>query len=248
MSAAIRLHDVAVAYRRTPAIKGVSGAFAAGSLTALAGPNGAGKSTLLKAIMGELPLAAGTIERSGLSPRDISHLPQAAEIDRSFPMTVADTVMLGAWRTAGAFRRVDAEAAERCAEAMATVDLEGLQRRMIGSLSTGQFQRVLFARLLVQDAPVVLLDEPFTAIDMRTVADLLQIIRTWHAAGRTVVAVLHDFEQVRAHFPETLLLARDQIAWGPTATVLTDTNLRRAKALAEGITEVAGREAQRRFA
>ena len=105
--------------------------------------------------------------------------------------------------------------------ALAAVELNDFQRRPIRSLSAGQFQRVLFARMLLQDARLILLDEPFTAIDARTTADLLDVVRAWHAEQRTVIAVLHDLEQVRAHFPETLLLARSGIAWGQTCLLYT---------------------------
>ena len=230
---AIRLSDVTVAYGRHPAVHHVSGVLEPGSLTAIAGPNGAGKSTLLRALMGELRLAGGAIDRGGYSIRDFAYLPQAAEIDRRFPLTVADTIMLGAWRHIGAFGgATDASAAE-ARRALEAVGLSGFERRPIGSLSAGQFQRVLFARLLLQDAPVILLDEPFTAIDARTTRDLLDIVQRWHADGRIVVAVLHDLEQVRAHFPRTLLLARDPIGWGATADALSPANLLRARAMAE---------------
>jgi zinc/manganese transport system ATP-binding protein len=236
----IKLEDVTVAYARHPAVHHVTGAFTEGSMTAIAGPNGAGKSTLLKAIMGELPLAGGAIDRSGLSVCDFGYLPQAAEIDRQFPMSVADIVMLGAWHRSGAFRRVDSQAVARAQEALMAVGLEGFGGRNIGSLSAGQFQRVLFARLLLQDAKVIILDEPFTAIDARTTRDLLDIVCRWHDAGRTIIAVLHDFDQVRAHFPETLLLAREAIEWGPTKVAMTSHNLFRARAMAESWDESAG--------
>ncbi len=231
--ALIRLSDVAVAYGRHPAVRHVSGTFAPGSLTAIAGPNGAGKTTLLKALMGELPLAAGTIDRGGLSIRDFGYLPQAVEIDRTFPLSVADTVMLGAWRETGAFRGFGASTKRRASEALAAVGLEGFERRQIGSLSAGQFQRVLFARLLLQDAKVILLDEPFTAIDARTTSDLLEIVERWHDDKRTVIAVLHNFDHVRQHFPDTLLVAREMIGWGSTAATMTAPNLMRARAMAE---------------
>ncbi len=91
----------------------------------------------------------------------------------------------------------------------------------MGALSGGQFQRVLFARLLLQDAAIILLDEPFRAVDTKTVEDLLRLIGRWHSEGRTVIAALHDLDQVRAHFPKTLLIAREVVAWGPTKQVLT---------------------------
>lgn len=233
MSALIRLQDVTVTYERHPAVHHISGSFQAGSLTAIAGPNGAGKSTLLKAIIGELRPAHGSIDCGSLSRREFGYLPQAAEINRRFPISVADTVSMGAWKAAGAFGHISRADRKRAYEALAAVGLEGFEERHIGSLSSGQFQRVLFARLLLQDARVILLDEPFTAIDQRTTRDLLDIILRWHGDGRTVIAVLHDFDQVRAHFPQTLLMARQLIGWGETSEVMSAANLVQAKAMAE---------------
>ncbi|TBY53101.1 ABC transporter ATP-binding protein [Rhizobium leguminosarum bv. viciae] len=232
MTPLIRLDNLTVAYNRHPAVHHVSGAFASGSLTAIAGPNGAGKSTLLKAIMGELRPAEGRVEHR-LERAQFGYLPQAAEIDRRFPISVIDTVMLGAWKRTGAFGRIAPSEVKRAGEALSAVGLEGFGRRHVGSLSAGQFQRVLFARLLVQDAGIILLDEPFTAIDARTTRDLIDIVTRWHGEGRTVIAVLHDFELVRAHFPQTLLLARELVGWGATADVMSSVNLLKARAMAE---------------
>ncbi len=229
---AIRLDNLTVSYDRHPAVHHLSGTFQPGSLTAIAGPNGAGKSTLLKAIMGELRPAEGRVEHR-LQRTDFGYLPQAADINRRFPISVLDTVLLGSWRSTGAFGRVAKQDGMRARAALVTVGLEGFETRHIGSLSAGQFQRVLFARLLLQDARIILLDEPFTAIDARTTRDLLDIVARWHGDGRTVIAVLHDFEQVRAHFPETLLLARRLIGWGPTQEVMSSANLLQARAMAE---------------
>ncbi|MBB3311290.1 zinc/manganese transport system ATP-binding protein [Rhizobium sp. BK196] len=226
----IRLDNLTVSYNRHPAVHHLSGAFQPGSLTAIAGPNGAGKSTLLKAIMGELRPAEGRVEHR-LQRADFGYLPQAADINRRFPISVLDTVLLGSWRSAGAFGSVAKQDGMRARAALRIVGLEGFEARHIGSLSAGQFQRVLFARLLLQDARVILLDEPFTAIDARTTRDLLDIIARWHGDGRTVIAVLHDFEQVRAHFPESLLLARRLIGWGPTQEVMSSANLLQARAM-----------------
>jgi len=232
--AAIGLRDLTIAYDRHPAVHHLTGDFAPGSLTAIVGPNGAGKSTLLKAITGALRPAAGTVELNGLSRSDLAYLPQQAEIDRAFPITVADTVVMGAWTRIGVGLGVDRATAVRAGQALSAVGLDGFGRRPVGSLSAGQFQRVLFARMLLQDARVVLLDEPFTAIDARTTRDLLDLVVRWHRQeGRTVIAVLHDFDQVRAHFPHALLLARAPIAWGDTDRVLTPKNLLSARALAE---------------
>lgn len=230
---AIRFDNVTVAYDRHPALHHVSGSFEPGSLTAIAGPNGAGKSTLLKALMGELGLSQGKIERGTLKTRDLGYLPQAAEIERRFPITVADAILLGAWHSIGAFGGVSSKLMAQAREALMAVGLEGFEARPVSALSAGQFQRVLFARLLLQDARVIILDEPFTAIDARTTRDLLALVARWHGEGRTVIAVLHDFDQVRRHFPQTLLLAREMVGWGPTETTLTPGNLLRARAMAE---------------
>jgi len=229
----ITLRDLTIAYDRHPAVHHIDGRFDPGSLTAIVGPNGAGKSTLLKAIVGALRPASGTIICPGLRTRDLGYLPQAAEIDRSFPLTVADTVILGAWGRTGALRGVDRAISDRAHAALTAVGLKGFERRPVSALSAGQFQRVLFARLLLQDAAVILLDEPFTAIDARTTRDLLDLVRRWHNEGRTVITVLHDFDQVRAHFPEAMLLARELVAWGPTEIALSPANLLRARAMAE---------------
>jgi zinc/manganese transport system ATP-binding protein len=229
----IMLDNVTVAYHRRPAVHRVSGVFRDGSLTAIAGPNGAGKSTLVKAIIGEFRLSTGSIDRGALRQADFGYLPQAAEIIRKFPISVADTVMLGSWKKSGAFGRISREDMQQTEKALRTVGLAGFERWHIGSLSAGQVQRVLFARLLVQDARVILLDEPFTAIDQRTTRDLVDIVLRWHGEGRTVIAVLHDFDQVRSHFPETLLIARELVAWGRTEEVMTAGNLLRARAMAE---------------
>lgn len=235
----IRLTNVTVAYDRHPAVHHVSGLFEPGSLTAVTGPNGAGKSTLLKTLMGELRPAEGSVDLGGLKKQDLGYLPQAAETERHFPLSIADTVMMGAWRITGAFGGVTRELADRARAALSAVGLEGMERRAIGALSAGQFQRVLFARLLLQDAQVIVLDEPFTAIDARTTRDLLEIVLRWHGEGRTLIAVLHDFEQVRAHFPQSVLLARELIAWGPTETALAPENLLKARAMAEAWDETA---------
>jgi zinc/manganese transport system ATP-binding protein len=233
-TSSIEIDDLTLAYDRRPAVHHLSGRFEAGSLTAVVGPNGAGKSTLLKAIAGLLRPEAGRISLGLMSPADLAYLPQQAELDRSFPITVADTVALGLWRRLGVFRGLDPAMAGRVDGALAAGGLAGLGDTAIGSLSVGQLQRVLFARLSLQEARAILLDEPFAAVDQRTTGDLLALIQRWHGEGRTVIAVLHDMEQVRAHFPETLLLAREPVAWGRTAEMLTQEMLERARQVAAG--------------
>lgn len=235
MSAAIHVHDLTLGYDGHPAVHHLEGSFEAGSLTAIVGPNGSGKSTLLKGIMGTLKPLGGRIERQS----EIAYLPQSAEIDRSFPATVSELIGLGLWRRRGVFGGINAADREQMLAALHAVGLDGFAKRPIDTLSGGQMQRALFARVLLQDAPVVILDEPFTAIDERTVQDLTGLVAHWHGEGRTVIAVLHDFELVRRCFPQTLLLAREPVGWGATADVLTPENLQKARAMPEAWDEAA---------
>jgi zinc/manganese transport system ATP-binding protein len=140
---------------------------------------------------------------------------------------------MGLWRRAGIGGRIGRGERELIEKAIATVGLQGFEDRTIGTLSGGQMQRALFARLLLQDAKLILLDEPFASLDAGTVADLLELIRRWHAEQRTIVAVLHDYNLVRERFPEALLLARVPVAWGPTRDVLDPENIRKARHMCE---------------
>ncbi|MGD9879386.1 MAG: metal ABC transporter ATP-binding protein [Reyranella sp.] len=215
-----------MAYRKRVAVEAVSGVFAAGSLTAIVGANGAGKTTLLHAIAGLIAPRHGSIEIAGAeTPADLAYLPQSDSIDRDFPISVLEFAALGGWARIGALGRTPPELRSHAMNALQAVGLDELAGRMLGELSVGQFRRALFARVIVQDAAIVLLDEPFSGVDATTSDDLLRLMRRWHAEGRTVMVSLHDLEQVRAIFPETLLLARKAIAWGETATALTPENL-----------------------
>ena len=229
----LAFEGLSLGYDRSPALRGIEARIETGSLTAIVGPNGAGKSTLLKGVTGALAPLAGRVRLEGVSRRDIAFLPQRSQLDRSFPVSVAELVSMGLWRHIGAFGRIGRRGRAQVEEALAAVGLTGFEGRSIEALSGGQMQRALFARLLLQDARLVLLDEPFAAVDAGAMADLLGVIRRWHAEGRTVLAVLHDHDMVRAHFPDTMLLARELIAHGPTEQVLTPANRLRARAMCE---------------
>jgi len=237
MPAQLQFRDVTLGYDRHPAVHHLSGEVTQGALLAVVGPNGAGKSTLFRGLVGILKPLAGSISLDGLDVRDIAYLPQSADIDRSFPISVFDFVSTGLWRTTGLFGGIGRPARDKIEQALSAVGLTGFENRGIGTLSGGQMQRMLFARLLLQDARVVVLDEPFNAIDAKTSADLLELVKRWHAEGRTVLAALHDMELVRAHFPETLLLAREPVAWGATAQALTAETLMEARRMCEAFDE-----------
>jgi len=204
--------------------------FGQGEMWAVFGPNGAGKSTLLKAVMRLLQADTGSVVWNGIARSDIAYLPQQSDIDRSLPMTVFELAALGLWYEIGFFGRVNGKQKERVRTALARVEMLDYADRQIGHLSNGQFQRVLFARMLVQNARFLLLDEPFNAVDAGTTYALLEVLRQCHQSGQAVIAVLHDYEQVRAYFPNTLLIAREKIAAGKTEAVLTDEWLQKASA------------------
>lgn len=229
MNMALQIQNLTVSHGQRPAVHHLSFTLPVGGLMAVVGPNGAGKSTLLRAIAGLHPAAGGII--TGAGPSRVALLPQQSGLDRSFPLTCRDAVLMGLWAESGSFRPT-AEGG-RVASALEAVGLHGFGRRPVASLSTGQFQRVLFARLLLQDAPVILLDEPFNALDARTAAELLGVMRRWHGEGRSILAVLHDLDLVRREFPHTLLLAREGIACGPTEETLSAANRLRARMMAE---------------
>jgi zinc/manganese transport system ATP-binding protein len=230
---AIAFENLTLGYERHPAVHHLSGEIRRGELIGLVGPNGAGKSTLLKGIVGQLRPLGGTLACHGVPVREIAYLPQQVDIDRAFPISVFDCVAMGLWRHVGFWRGIDAAHKQAVLDALTALGLTGFEDRLVGTLSGGQFQRALFARLMLQDASVILLDEPFRAVDAKTIEDLIAIILQWHAEGRTVIAALHDLDQVRANFPRTLVLARELVAWGDTGAVLTAENLFKARQLCE---------------
>lgn len=236
---ALTFDRVTFGYEGHPAVHHLAGTVKPGTLLAVIGPNGSGKSTLLKGLVGALRPLEGKIDLDGLARQDIAYLPQQADIDRSFPITVSELVAMGLWRKIGAWRPITAPHRETIARAISSVGLEGFEKRTLDTLSGGQLQRALFARVLTQDSPLILLDEPLNAIDNKTAADLIALIHRWHNEKRTVIAVLHDLDLVKEQFPEALLLARKPIAWGPTSDVVTPANLLRARAMSESWDETA---------
>jgi zinc/manganese transport system ATP-binding protein len=233
----LEFDNVTLGYELHPAVHHLSVKIERGALMALVGPNGAGKTTLLKGIMGQISPLEGEITLHEVQRNDIAYLPQLNQVDRSFPISVQEMVSLGTWGEIGAFGRLRRQHKKRVASALNQLGLVGFEKRMIGSLSGGQMQRVLFARLLVQEADVIMLDEPFAGIDSRTTHDLIHLIESWHKSGKTIIAVLHDLEQVKTHFPKSLLLSRELIAFGATKDVLTKENWRKARELNEAFDE-----------
>ena len=226
--AAVRLHGVDIRYGRHAAVQGVDASFGRAALHAIVGPNGAGKSSLIGAIAG-LQRHSGRIDVASDLRAHMGYLPQRSQVDRSFPITVADFAAMGLWPRLGALRGVNRAQAQAVDEVLERLGLQTLQRRLIGELSTGQFQRLLFARLRLQDARLLLLDEPFAALDEDTTNALMALLQIWRAQGCTVIAVLHEQALVRAHFDSALLMAGTALLQGPADAALAPAAWRTAE-------------------
>lgn len=233
----LEFKNLTLGYQGHAAVHHLSGDVQRGSLTAIVGANGSGKSTLLKGIAGILtPISGACVPVY----RRLAYLAQQSELDRTFPARVIDLVSLGHWQKRGLLGRLTTADNTALSTCLHAVGLAGFEKRPIDSLSGGQMQRALFARTMLQDADLILLDEPFNAVDARTIADLIVVITGWVSEGRTVLCVLHDHALVRDHFPETLLIARKPVAWGATSEVMTPENLRKARSFQEAWDEQAG--------
>lgn len=239
-SISIDLQDLSVAYPQNLVISGLSCHFDAPGLWGIAGPNGAGKSTLLKTLLGVQKPQGGVLTFRGFCPCDVAYLAQQNQLDRRFPLTVGDTIAMGLFREVGVFHKYTYDQQEKMGRALEQVGLTAFAKTPLQALSGGQFQRVLFARVILQDAPVVFLDEPFTGVDAQTIGDLMKLLQLWVEEGRLVIAVLHDLDLVQDYFPQTLLLARHFYRWGLTEEVLTKDNMKAALAASRSWESIAG--------
>lgn len=229
---AIQVEDLTVAYGEQPVLWDIDWQVRTGVLSAIVGPNGAGKSTLIKAILGLVRPVAGSVRIQNQPLRDsrrkIAYVPQRNSVDWDFPTTVFDVVLMGTYGQLGWFRRPGKQQRQAAWDTLRQVGMEEFAKRQIRELSGGQQQRTFLARALVQQAPILLMDEPFQGIDAVTEQTLVENLRRLRNEGRTVVVVHHDLATVAEYFDEVLLLNVRRIAAGPCAEVLTPENLTRA--------------------
>ena len=231
----ILAEGVTVTYRSgVTALTDASFAIPRGTITALVGVNGAGKSTLFKAIMGFLPLARGRIRLLGLPVRDalrqnlVAYVPQAEEVDWSFPVLVEDVVMMGRYGHMGFLRRPSATDRAKVDQALTRLGLTDLRHRQIGELSGGQKKRVFLARALAQEGRIILLDEPFTGVDVTTEEQIVALLRTLRDEGHVMLVSTHNLGSVPDFCDRTILVKGTVLAHGPTETTFTRDNLERA--------------------
>ncbi len=205
-------------------IDGVSFSLQRGDSVAVVGPNGAGKSTLFRAVSGVLAYQSGTITVYGSEPVGhicIAYVPQATSVDWSFPVTVFDVVMMGRTGKIGLFRQPKRKDKNLVRQCLSMVDMTDLADRQIGMLSGGQRQRVFLARAIAQEAEIVLLDEPFTGLDVKSQNDIFAILRSLVSRGITVLVSTHDLETASERFSRIMLLNRKLIGFGGKAEMLT---------------------------
>lgn len=226
---------VTVTYRNgLTALTDASFTIPQGTITALVGVNGSGKSTLFKAIMGFVPIARGTIRLLGMPVRDalrqnlVAYVPQAEEVDWSFPVLVEDVVMMGRYGHMGFLRRPSASDRAKVDEALTRVGLIDLRHRQIGELSGGQKKRVFLARALAQEGRIILLDEPFTGVDVKTEEQIIALLRTLRDEGHVMLVSTHNLGSVPDFCDRTVLVKGTVLAYGPTETTFTRDNLERA--------------------
>ena len=226
---AISVTELTVDYDGVKAIEDVNFMVNAEKLTAIVGPNGAGKSTLIKALLGLIPTRTGTISCFGTSPKQyrkyISYVPQRAQIDWEFPANVFDVVAMGLYGELGLLRRFSSAHKDRVHSALTDVDMADFATRQISQLSGGQQQRVFLARSIVQDAELILLDEPFGGIDAKSEAVIVDILRRQKQNGKSIVAVHHDLSTVKDYFDDVILLNKTVTAFGPVNDVFTKLNV-----------------------
>jgi len=230
----IRAEGVTVTYRNgLTALRDASFEIPTGSICALVGVNGSGKSTLFKAIMGFAPLARGRVELLGqpaaaaLKRNLVAYVPQNEDIDWNFPVLVEDVVMMGRYGHMNFLRiprRADRQAVT---EALARVDMSEYRHRQIGELSGGQKKRVFLARALAQNAQVILLDEPFTGVDIKTEEKIIDLLRDLRAEGRVMLVSTHNLGSVPRFCDRVVLIKGTVLAHGPTEEVFTPANIER---------------------
>ena len=227
----IRIENLSVSYKETLALKDISLVLQGPTITGIIGPNGAGKSTLLKGMLGIIPHEGHAFiddKEMKKSLKKVAYVEQKIHIDYNFPIKVKECVSLGLYPSIPLFHTLKAKHWEKVAEALEIVGLSDYAERQISQLSGGQFQRVLIARCLVQDADYILLDEPFVGIDSVSEEIIMNTLRDLKKAGKTVLIVHHDLGKVAHYFDQVLLLNKELIAFGPTKETFTQANLKQA--------------------
>ena len=228
----LTVKNLTVAYADTPVFADVAVHFNAGKITGIIGPNGAGKSTLIKAILGLIKVQSGKVDFSGHTLKEvqqaIAYVEQRKDLDLTFPINVLDLVLTGTYGRLGLLKSPGKKERQAALEALEQVGLEDFTKRQISQLSGGQLQRVFVACAIVQQADIMILDEPFVGIDMKSEQEIMAILNQWRDAGKTLIVVHHDLNKVSNYFDELVVMNHGIIAEGPVEEVYTAQNIERA--------------------
>ena len=227
----IYINNLSVQYINNMALSHINLQIRSGRITGIIGPNGAGKSSLLKAVLNIIPHTGETfVDKKELKKllKNIAYVEQKNNIDFTFPITVRECVALGTYSSLKLFQKLGKDEWSKVDEALEKVNLSDFKARQIGSLSGGQFQRVLIARCLVQEADYIFLDEPFVGIDSVSETIIMDILQHLKAQGKTILIVHHDLSRVRIYFDDLIILNKKLISAGAVAQVFTSENLKKA--------------------
>ncbi|MBU7455436.1 metal ABC transporter ATP-binding protein [Leuconostoc fallax] len=227
-----KIENLSVGYQNTQILDNLSVEFPSGAITGIIGPNGAGKSTMIKGALGLIKRQNGVArvdQRPIESHREqVAYVEQRANLDLTFPINVFDVVLSGSYGRLGLFKEPSKQDKQNALSALEQVNMLNFKERQIGDLSGGQLQRVFVARAIVQAAPIVILDEPFAGIDMKSESEIMSILKTWRAEGKTIIVVHHDLNKVTDYFDHLIILNRGIVAAGPVAEVYTKDNVSKA--------------------
>lgn len=227
----LKVQNLTVAYSDTPVFTDVAVNFNAGKITGIIGPNGAGKSTMIKAMLGLIKSQTGTVEYEARAlkqfQKQIAYVEQRKDLDLTFPINVFDVVLTGTYGKLGLFREPSKADRQRCQDALEQLELADLAQRQISQLSGGQLQRVFVARALVQEADIIILDEPFVGIDLQSETAIMTILHQWRDAGKMIIVVHHDLNKVSRYFDDLVILNHGIVDYGPVDAVYTPANIER---------------------
>ncbi|EMW5544929.1 metal ABC transporter ATP-binding protein [Enterococcus faecium] len=226
------IHDLSVSYGEFPVFTDLSVQFNPGKITGIIGPNGAGKSTLIKSLLGLIKTKKGKCNYNGKNIREvqkkIAYVEQRKDLDLSFPINVYELVLTGSYGKLGLFKTPGEDEKKACEEAIKKVNMSNYCDRQIGNLSGGQLQRIFVARAILQQAEIVILDEPFVGIDLESEGAIMKILKQWRDENKTIIVVHHDLNKVFDYFDELVVMNHGIIDYGPTKEVYNSKNIEKA--------------------
>ena len=228
----LSVNQLTVSYGQVPVFTDLTVNFNSGKITGIIGPNGAGKSTLIKAILGLVKPHSGNVSYQNQPlkkiQKNIAYVEQRKDLDLTFPINVFDLVLTGTYGKLGLFKSPNKQAIKACHKAIEQVDLTEFAERQIGNLSGGQLQRAFVARAIVQEAEVIVLDEPFVGIDLQSETAIMTIMKQWKVENKTIIVVHHDLNKVSSYFDDLVIMNHGLIDYGPTQQVYNAHNIEQA--------------------